>query len=331
MDPGRMAHRGGRPVHPAGRRPLVVGRLGVRVARGPRQGHGPAGRRVAPLGAGRARRQRAQQHPPPTAPGSQDAPDPARRRPDRRRDPSDQALPRGGSRGPVGADRPAGGDLLAMTVQQRLVTTEQLLDSWDAVLASPRREVIGQVIRDVCDGAQALAELDFAALCRAGGLPEPTRQAVRVGPRGVVYLDVWFEEYGVHVEIHGAQHGWGLAVVKDSCAPIGSPSRRASPCRSPSSGCGCGPRPSWIRSRRRWSRAGGNVASTAEREPEALRQRQRLHNQTRPATIDCRTRHGEGGRGLWSYVSTCSHHVQPTPGGWRDREVGDHDHLKSRA
>ncbi|MDQ3526860.1 MAG: hypothetical protein M3424_03015, partial [Actinomycetota bacterium] len=214
--------------------------------------------------------------------------------------------------------------LLAMTVQQRLVTTEQLLDSWGAVLASPRRGVIDQVIRDVCDGAQALAELDFAALCRAGGLPEPTRQAVRVGPRGVVYLDVWFEEYGVHVEIHGAQHGWGLAVVKDSCAPIGSPSRRASPCRSPSSGCGCGPRPSWIRSRRRWSRAGGNVASTAEREPEALRQRQRLHNQTRPATIDCRTRHGEGGRGLVVCLhvqSSCAANAGwlARPRGWRPR------------
>ncbi len=291
MDPGRMAHRGGRPVHPAGRRPLVVGLLGVRVRRI---------RRVGDLTGARIPR---------TNPPSRWFARPAQW---------------------ARTDRQAA-TLLAMTVQQRLVTTEQLLDSWGAVLASPRRGVIDQVIRDVCDGAQALAELDFAALCRAGGLPEPTRQAVRVGPRGVVYLDVWFEEYGVHVEIHGAQHGWGLAVVKDSCAPIGSPSRRASPCRSPSSGCGCGPRPSWIRSRRRWSRAGGNVASTAEREPEALRQRQRLHNQTRPATIDCRTRHGEGGRGLWSYVSMCSHQVQPTPGGWRDREVGDHDHLKSRA
>ena len=35
------------------------------------------------------------------------------------------------------------------------------------------------VIRDVCDGVHSLGELDFARLCRARGLPEPSRQAVR--------------------------------------------------------------------------------------------------------------------------------------------------------
>ena len=46
----------------------------------------------------------------------------------------------------------------------------------------------------MADGAHALVELDFARLCRARGIPAPTRQAVRHGPRGRIYLDVGTEE-----------------------------------------------------------------------------------------------------------------------------------------
>lgn len=106
--------------------------------------------------------------------------------------------------------------LIAMAVQQRLVSTEHLMERWRQIRRSPRRALLEQVIRDVCDGAQAMSELDFAAACRERGLPEPTRQAVREGRDGTVYLDVLWEELGLHVEIHGAQHFSGLAVVEDS-------------------------------------------------------------------------------------------------------------------
>lgn len=106
--------------------------------------------------------------------------------------------------------------VLAMTVQQGLATGAQVMTQWSTVHASPRSALIDQVIHDVCDGAHSLGELDFAVLCRHRGLPEPSRQALRVGAKGRVYLDVWFDDYGVHVEIHGAQHGWGLAVVDDT-------------------------------------------------------------------------------------------------------------------
>ncbi len=39
---------------------------------------------------------------------------------------------------------------------------------------------------------------------------------MRRGPRGRVYLDVYFEEYGLVVEIDGAGHLWGLAQVDDN-------------------------------------------------------------------------------------------------------------------
>ncbi|AKU19247.1 hypothetical protein VV02_23630 [Luteipulveratus mongoliensis] len=96
--------------------------------------------------------------------------------------------------------------ILCMAVQQRLVATKRLLKRWENVQRAVRRALIDQVIRDLVDGAHSLGELDFAAACRARGLPEPTRQAVRTGPDGRVYLDVAWEDIGLVVEIDGSHH-----------------------------------------------------------------------------------------------------------------------------
>ena len=96
--------------------------------------------------------------------------------------------------------------LLAITVQQRLVSTKNLLEHWNSVGYSARRQVLHEVVRDICAGAESLGELDFAVECRRRHLPEPTRQAVRLGARGTVYLDVEREELRVHGGIHGVQH-----------------------------------------------------------------------------------------------------------------------------
>lgn len=110
----------------------------------------------------------------------------------------------------------AAATLVAMTVQQRLARPQDVMDRWARVTRSARRLLLDAVIRDVCDGAHSLPELDFAIGCRRRGLPEPTRQAVRTGRNGRVYLDVLWEEYGVHAEIQGAQHQQGLAGVDDA-------------------------------------------------------------------------------------------------------------------
>ncbi|ANS79320.1 hypothetical protein SGUI_1924 [Serinicoccus hydrothermalis] len=110
----------------------------------------------------------------------------------------------------------AAATLVAMTVQQRLVGVEALLERWESVGYSARRQVLDEVIRDVCDGAHSLNELDFATACRERGIPEPTRQVLRTGPKGQVYLDVFWGEFGVHVEIHGTQHYQGTAVIDDA-------------------------------------------------------------------------------------------------------------------
>ena len=106
--------------------------------------------------------------------------------------------------------------VICLVVQQRLVPPDRLLDYWLTVTRSRRRAFIHAVIRDVCDGVHSLGELDFARLCRARGLPEPTRQAVRTQRDGRVYLDVAWEDIGLVVEIDGGHHGLALNPVDDA-------------------------------------------------------------------------------------------------------------------
>lgn len=100
--------------------------------------------------------------------------------------------------------------VLAAGVQQRLIRPSELID---AVQASPRvrhRALLLAAAYDIEQGAHALSEIDFARMCRSAGLPEPTRQAVRIDRFGRRrYLDVeWLLPSGrrVVVEIDGALH-----------------------------------------------------------------------------------------------------------------------------
>lgn len=106
--------------------------------------------------------------------------------------------------------------LMAMAVQQRLTTGQQLLDAVDVVKGRTRRAFILRIARDVADGAQALGELQFADACRRRGLPTPSRQVLRRLPGRRAYLDVYFDDYGLVVEIDGAGHLWGLKSVDDN-------------------------------------------------------------------------------------------------------------------
>lgn len=105
--------------------------------------------------------------------------------------------------------------LVSLAVQQRLVAPQRLLRVWQEQRRSPNRAFIDHVVRDVCDGARSLGELDFAALCRARGLPEPNRQVVREVAGGRVYLDV-FWDVGLTVEVDGGHHALALHPVDDA-------------------------------------------------------------------------------------------------------------------
>lgn len=106
--------------------------------------------------------------------------------------------------------------LLAMPVQQRLVTGSRLLMAAHAVRGRDRRALVRQLARDIADGAQSLGELDFARMCRRRGLPTPSRQVIRHGPRGRIYLDVRWDDVALVVEIDGSQHRQGLRVTDDN-------------------------------------------------------------------------------------------------------------------
>jgi very-short-patch-repair endonuclease len=92
--------------------------------------------------------------------------------------------------------------IIAMCFQQRLVTGNEV----DAVLRLlpeiTRRRLIERTVEDTRRGAQSLGELDLVALCRQARLPVPSLQTRRGGR----YLDALFEEWGVWVEVDGAQH-----------------------------------------------------------------------------------------------------------------------------
>jgi hypothetical protein len=106
--------------------------------------------------------------------------------------------------------------ILCLVVQQRLVPPARLLSAWRSVRSSRRRTLLAGVIGDICDGAQSLGELDFGALCRQAGLPPPSRQVVRTGPGGRVYLDVAWEDVGLVVEVDGGHHALALNPVDDA-------------------------------------------------------------------------------------------------------------------
>jgi len=110
----------------------------------------------------------------------------------------------------------AAATVLAMAVQQRVVSASRLLLEARRLNRHKRRPFILLVAGDIADGAQALSELDFGKLCRLRGLPEPSRQCVRKGAHGRVFLDVLFEEFDVAVEVEGAHHDAPENAVDDA-------------------------------------------------------------------------------------------------------------------
>ncbi len=106
--------------------------------------------------------------------------------------------------------------VLLMTVQQRLATPLQMLEVTARMPGRRRRGFVKRVLLDAADGVQSLGELDFARMCRTRGVPEPSRQVVRRGPRGRIYLDVRWEASRLVVEIDGAQHREGLNATADN-------------------------------------------------------------------------------------------------------------------
>lgn len=97
--------------------------------------------------------------------------------------------------------------IIAASFQQRLVEEDGVRRVLDRMTHARRRRLIEETVDDVAGGAHSLAEIDFVRLCRNNGLPEPTRQVIRLDASGRRrYLDALFQEWQVQVEVDGGQH-----------------------------------------------------------------------------------------------------------------------------
>lgn len=97
--------------------------------------------------------------------------------------------------------------IIATCFQQRLVRLDDVVDALSRVPRTRRRRLTMITSQDAAAGATSLSELDFLEAIRAAGLPEPTLQHRRRDADGRWRsLDAYFAEYGLHVEVDGAQH-----------------------------------------------------------------------------------------------------------------------------
>lgn len=106
--------------------------------------------------------------------------------------------------------------ILILAVQQRLTTPAALHEEFTLVRRDRRRRFIAGVIADIAHGAESMGELDFARMCRKRGLPAPDRQVRRKLPSGRAFLDVYWEMFGVVVEIEGMHHLLPDVAIADS-------------------------------------------------------------------------------------------------------------------
>jgi hypothetical protein len=95
---------------------------------------------------------------------------------------------------------------LAAGVQQRLTRAAAVGSVLEQSPRVRRRELMLKALADVAGGAEALSELDFCALVRRFGLPEPDRQVIRADRQGRRWLDAVWEKQRVVAEIDGRWH-----------------------------------------------------------------------------------------------------------------------------
>lgn len=103
------------------------------------------------------------------------------------------------------SDRYARAIVLA-SVQQRLVTPAHLTDALPRRGPCLRHALIVESIEDAAGGIQSLPEREFEEICRAFGLPKPSRQVILRRPDGRYFLDIDFDEYKLSAEIDGRPH-----------------------------------------------------------------------------------------------------------------------------
>jgi very-short-patch-repair endonuclease len=115
----------------------------------------------------------------------------------------------------AGTDREAT-YLLTLTVQQGLARPEALGHQALRVRRDKRRGMLHAVVNDLLDGGRSLGELDIARELRRRGLPAPARQVLRRDKAQRYYLDLYWPQFRLVVEVDGIHHAWAENVVGDA-------------------------------------------------------------------------------------------------------------------
>lgn len=106
--------------------------------------------------------------------------------------------------------------VLTLVVQQGLTTAEKLGTQALRIKRDRRRRLVHTTILDLLEGARSLGELDVVRELRRRGLPPPTRQVLRRDKANRYYLDLYWDEFGLVVEVDGIHHAWATNVVGDA-------------------------------------------------------------------------------------------------------------------
>jgi very-short-patch-repair endonuclease len=97
--------------------------------------------------------------------------------------------------------------ILAATCQQGRADPAEIRAVLTELPRVNRRKLIADMIADIEGGVDALSESDFLALCRRHHLPRPTLSRRRRDADGRLrFIDAYWPEHGLQVEIDGAHH-----------------------------------------------------------------------------------------------------------------------------
>jgi very-short-patch-repair endonuclease len=106
--------------------------------------------------------------------------------------------------------------VLTIAVQQGLVGPDDLGLALLRVRRDKRRLLLHEVVNELLDGARSLGEIDVVRELRRRGIPVPSRQVLRKDGRNRYYLDLYWPDFKVVVEIDGIHHTWAENVVGDA-------------------------------------------------------------------------------------------------------------------
>lgn len=106
--------------------------------------------------------------------------------------------------------------VVTMAVQQGITTAEDIGRQLIRIRRDRRRLLLHALVNDLLDGARSLGELEIGDELARRRLPRPDRQVLRKDRRGRYYLDLYWSEWKLVVEIDGIHHTWAENVVGDA-------------------------------------------------------------------------------------------------------------------